>query len=146
MIKILNDRSPDLVKTSEIQALFGQLSPNKTQISIKDLLSDPANPIIFACFISKEKVIGIASMCIYKVISGHKGWIEDVVVDANHRGLGIGKKLIAKLIDQAKEKELDEVYLFTEDEKQAAIGLYTKLGFKQKNSILYNLKVNEKKA
>lgn len=73
----------------------------------------------------------------YQVISGNKGWIEDVVVDEKVRGRGIGKKLIEKLLSVAKDRELSEVLLFTAHHRLAAINLYKKLGFKQKNSHLY---------
>ncbi len=141
MIKILDDKSsyPDIDKA--VQDLFKQLSPNKKQITLKELLSDQNNPLIFAYYQENNKVTGIASMCLYKVISGYKGWIEDVVVDFNCRGKGIGEKLITSLIDTGKKKGVSEIYLFTEDEKKAAIGLYSKLGFKQRNSRLYNLKM-----
>lgn len=141
MIKILDDKSsyPDIDKA--VQDLFKQLSPNKKQITLKELLSDQNNPLIFAYYQENNKVTGIASMCLYKVISGYKGWIEDVVVDSNCRGKGIGEKLITSLIDTGKKKGVSEIYLFTEDEKKAAIGLYSKLGFKQRNSRLFNLKM-----
>ncbi|MBQ0735929.1 GNAT family N-acetyltransferase [Aquimarina celericrescens] len=143
MIKILNTESLTVDKEIAIQNLFKQLSPNKKQIPLNELLSNQYNPLIFIYHKSDEKITGIASMCLYKVISGHKGWIEDVVVDFNHRGEGIGKKLIQKLINLAKEKNLSEINLFTEDEKKAAISLYSKLGFKQSSSRLYNLKITK---
>ncbi|WES98195.1 GNAT family N-acetyltransferase [Chryseobacterium arthrosphaerae] len=33
-------------------------------------------------------------MAIYRIISGKKGWIEDVSVDENYRGMEIGRRLI----------------------------------------------------
>ncbi|GAA4274488.1 GNAT family N-acetyltransferase [Aquimarina gracilis] len=141
MIKILNDSSWNIDIDKQIQTLFRQLSPNKKQTSLKELLFNQNNPLIFACYQENNKIVGIASMCMYKVISGHKGWIEDVVVDIGYRGKGIGKQLISKLIDEGVKAGLSEIYLFTEDEKKAAIHLYAMLGFKQKNSRLYNLKI-----
>ena len=88
-----------------------------------------------------ERTVGIASMCTYKVISGYKGWIEDVVVDASQRGKGLGEQLIRFLISEGKKAGLSEIYLFTEPAKTAAIGLYTKLGFQEKGSDLYHLKI-----
>ncbi|WP_271782863.1 GNAT family N-acetyltransferase [Aquimarina algiphila] len=141
MIEILSKKTINSYISEDIQKLFRQLSPNKVQIPIKDLLSETNDSLIFACYTLNKKIVGIASLCSYKVISGHKGWIEDVVVDLDYRGQGIGEKLIQKLISTGKEKGLTEIYLFTENEKKAAIRLYLKLGFKQRNSKLYNLKL-----
>ena len=51
-------------------------------------------------------------MATYKVISGYKGMIEDVVVHTEYRGKGIGKKLMLKLLEEAKKLELTDVLLF----------------------------------
>ena len=84
-----------------------------------------------------NKIIGIALMCNYKVISGNKGWIEDVVVDSASRGKGIGRKLINLLVEVGEKKELSEILLFTEDHRLAAINLYSSVGFKLKDSKIY---------
>ncbi|MFM8744529.1 MAG: N-acetyltransferase family protein, partial [Cytophagales bacterium] len=84
------------------------------------------------------EIVGIATMCNYRVISGNKGWIEDVVVDAAARGKGVGLKMVEKLIEIAKEKGLSEVLLFTEQHRAAAISLYGKLGFTAKDSQIYH--------
>jgi phosphinothricin acetyltransferase len=76
-------------------------------------------------------------MCTYKVISGNKGWIEDVVVDSTSRGKGIGRKLINLLVEVGEEKELSEILLFTEDHRLAALNLYSSVGFKLKDSKIY---------
>lgn len=81
----------------------------------------------------------MASMCTYHVISGKKGWIEDVVVDAKSRGHGIGRKLMNKLLEEGKKKNLTEILLFTEDHRTPAINLYENLGFKLKESRIYTL-------
>ncbi|WP_236669194.1 GNAT family N-acetyltransferase [Aquimarina mytili] len=124
----------------EVVKLFKQLSPDKKQIELKDILTDK-NPIIIAYCRDQDKIVGIASLCIYKVISGYKGWIEDVVVDSNLRGKGIGRKLIEKLLEIGEAKKLSEILLFTEDHRKPAINLYKNLGFIEKNSQIYNLKL-----
>ena len=73
-----------------------------------------------------------ASMAIYRVISGYKGWIEDVVVDEFARGKKIGTQLIQQLITKGKELGLGEILLFTSPTNEAAIKLYENEGFKRK--------------
>lgn len=142
-IEILKEEAINLDFKNQISELFKQLSPNKKQIGLSEIL-DNKNPITFAYCIENDTLIGVAAMCTYKVISGSKGWIEDVVVDENSRGRSVGQKLIEKLLENAKEKNLSEVLLFTEDHRIPAINLYNKLGFKQKESRIFVLK-NETK-
>lgn len=51
-------------------------------------------------------------------------------LDKEARGLGIGNKLITSLIDFAKEKKYESIFLWTTDDLLAAHHLYKKYGFK----------------
>ncbi|MEM8507761.1 MAG: GNAT family N-acetyltransferase [Bacteroidota bacterium] len=102
---------------------------------------DGKNQITFAYCKEKEVIVGIALMCYYNVISGKKAWIEDVVVDTKYRGRGIGRKLMDKLLEVGKEKNLSEILLFTGAHRTAARKLYSNLGFQIKNSTIYTLKM-----
>ena len=140
----------DLFKESELNAsarqqvadLFRQLNPDRAQLPLHELLQAD-NPITIACCRVGQTIVGIALMCTYKVISGHKGWIEDVVVDEKWRGQGMGKQLMEKLLEVAREQGLSEVLLFSAPHRQAAIGLYTGLGFERRESGLYSFKICE---
>jgi phosphinothricin acetyltransferase len=138
-ISILHQKSITPGIEQEISELFKELSANKRQIELDKILRKE-NQITFAYCEANGKIVGIASMCTYQVISGNKGWIEDVVVHTGTRGKGIGRSLIEKLIGVAKEKNVSEMLLFTEDHRIPAINLYSKLGFKPSNSRIYSLK------
>jgi phosphinothricin acetyltransferase len=129
-----NDLNIDIKE--QVFELFRQLSPNKIQLDLEEILNEK-NQITVAYCEDNNKIIGIALMCTYKVISGNKGWIEDVVVDSTSRGKGIGRKLINLLVEVGEEKELSEILLFTEDHRLAALNLYSSIGFKLKDSKIY---------
>ena len=133
-----SDLNPAVQK--EVSDLFRQLGGDMKQVDLKEVL-DASNRVTFACCRHDDRIIGMALMCQYKVISGNKGWIEDVVVDSGFRGRGIGRKLMNRLLDEANKKDLSELLLFSADHRKAAIGLYTDLGFKRKDSGLYTLKM-----
>ena len=88
-------------------------------------------------YIEDGRLHGMASMAIYRVISGYKGWIEDVVVDEFARGKKIGTQLIQQLITKGKELGLGEILLFTSPTNEAAIKLYENEGFKRKGAEVY---------
>ncbi|KAA9110201.1 GNAT family N-acetyltransferase [Microbacterium rhizomatis] len=54
-------------------------------------------------------------------------WIADVFVDPESRGRGVGKRIMAGIIEDLEPLELKRVALFTED----AHGLYEQFGFEQ---------------
>ncbi|SDI70304.1 phosphinothricin acetyltransferase [Chryseobacterium taeanense] len=137
-IEVLKKSSLTANVQNQVYELFKQLSPNKKQLKLDEILMEDNPVTLVGCFIG-DRIVGIASMAIYKVISGNKGWIEDVIVDENYRGMGIGLKLIEKLLSISSEKQLSEVLLFTEEHRTAAISLYEKLGFSKKESNIYRL-------
>jgi ribosomal protein S18 acetylase RimI-like enzyme len=137
-IEILKKSDINSSYQEQISKLFQQLCGNITQINLNEVL-DKKNHITLAYCLEDTEIIGIASMCTYKTISGKKGWIEDVVVNSNSRGKGIGRKLMNKLLEVGKEKNLSEILLFTEDHRTPAINLYSDLGFKVKDSQIYTL-------
>ncbi|MFD2562783.1 GNAT family N-acetyltransferase [Aquimarina rubra] len=140
-IDILTKHDLNPLIQEQISKLFRQLGGDKNQVALGEILEEK-NQITLAYCSENTKIEGIALMGTYKVISGKKGWIEDVVVQADSRGKGIGRKLITKLLEAAKQKNLSEILLFTEDHRTAAIQLYTQLGFKVKDSRIYTLKLN----
>ncbi len=125
----------------QVKDLFSQLNDTIEQVNLDEVFK-PENAITFAYCMDKDKMVGIALMCTYTVISGYKGWVEDVVVDKAFRGQGLGRKLMEKLVDEGKKDGLSEILLFSNDKRKAAISLYKSLGFKQKDSGLYVLKTN----
>ena len=140
MIERLHPSNLQPDDAERIHELFAQLSQRKPQ-DVESLLKSESDRLFLAVYRKDGKILGMASMNTYRVVSGYKGWIEDVVVDKEARGLGVGRQLIEFLISQGKSIELTDIFLFTEEEKQAAIHLYEKLGFKQRDSRLYNLKL-----
>lgn len=74
-----------------------------------------------------EKVITYGSIIIENKIHGSvSGHIEDIVVDSNFRGLGIGEKLIDQLVKIGESKKCYRITLFC---KEHLVDFYGKNGF-----------------
>jgi len=130
----LNEVTTDL--QAQLTKLYKQLNAELTQLDLASALSDYNTTEVVIC-LDNNKLVGIAMMAKYKVVSGHKGIIEDVVVSSGYRGQGIGRKLMEKLLEQAEKAKLADVLLFSGHHRKAAISLYKSLGFKLKESGLY---------
>ncbi|TLP81393.1 GNAT family N-acetyltransferase [Maribacter sp. ACAM166] len=136
IIKLLLKNEVTDALQSQLTELYKQLNADLTQLDLKTILSG-YSPTDVAIYMDGETLAGIALMAKYKVISGHKGMIEDVVVSSDYRGKGIGRKLMEKLLEQAEKEKLNDVLLFSGHHRTAAISLYKSLGFKLKESGLY---------
>jgi phosphinothricin acetyltransferase len=140
-IKVLerDDVTPDLQK--KVSALYKQLNATNKQRPLSEIFAENNNVAFVVCK-EGDTLIGTALLSTYKVISGYRGLVEDVVVDSQFRGQGIGRKMMEKLLEKAKKIGLDEVLLFTGHHRKAAIKLYTGLGFELRKSGVYNIRFN----
>ena len=55
--------------------------------------------------------------------------LEDVIVRCEHRGGGLGRRLIAHVLDWAQAQGMTRVTLLTDRDNRAALDFYRKLGF-----------------
>ena len=75
-----------------------------------------------------EKLLGFASLHVINKINRVSCLIEDVVIDSNYRGEGLGKLLINHLIKFSKTLDSDKIIL---NSKESNTKFYEKLGFKK---------------
>ncbi|MDO1511192.1 GNAT family N-acetyltransferase [Maribacter confluentis] len=139
-IQLLTKEQVNTDLQQQLSQLYLELKAELDQLDLNSIFSAYGTTDIVICMDNNE-LIGIAMMAKYKVISGHKGMIEDVVVAKTHRGKGIGRKLMEKLLDHAKSEQLNDVLLFSGHHRTAAISLYKSLGFTLKESGLYIKKI-----
>ncbi|MDA2952979.1 MAG: GNAT family N-acetyltransferase, partial [Actinomycetota bacterium] len=64
-------------------------------------------------------------------------WIEDVVVDADARGKGVGEALNTFALAEAKRQGSITVDLTSRPSREAANRLYQRLGFKERETNVY---------
>ncbi len=60
-------------------------------------------------------------------------WIEDVFVTGTARGAGLGRALMDRALELARERGCGRVELDVDDVNAAARGLYESLGFREKH-------------
>ncbi len=128
-----------LAKT--IKDLFPQLTTFRKPPEKEDLKEIIATDSTILLILTKDKagleIIGTLSIAFYKTPSGHHAWVEDVIVDKQFRGKGLGKALMNKALELARERKAYSVNLTSMPERLAANKLYQKLGFKKNKTNLY---------
>jgi ribosomal protein S18 acetylase RimI-like enzyme len=125
------------------QRLIPQLTTNNPPPSLNDLtaLVRDSAPTLLVARNEKKQIIGALTLTIYRVPTGIRSIIEDVVVDQSARGQGIGKALMKRAIKIAKEKGAANISLTSNPMREAANQLYVKLGFKKRETNSYQLKL-----
>ena len=123
--------------------LIPQLSSSSPPPTAAELLSiiDNPNSVLFIAELDGDddarSVVGSLTLAFYRIPTGLKAWIEDVVVDESARGLGVGEALSVAAIDESRQRGAKNVSLTSRSSREAANRLYQRLGFEPYETNLY---------
>lgn len=128
--------------TDEVVEAFGHLIPQLSSsakpldaAAIAVLSSSPETTVLLAR--SDGQIVGSLSLVLFRIPTGLRAWIEDVVVDEAARGKGIGAILTREALRLAREAGVRTVDLSTRPSRVAAGRLYEREGFKQRDTRVY---------
>ena len=129
---------PDEALAEAIARLVPQLSAGRTPPTVAELAAIAATPAT-ALLVARddERVLGMLTLVLYRVPTGLRGWIHDVVVDEAARGRGVGEALSAEALRIAESAGVLTVHLTTRPEREAANRLYPRLGFREYETNVY---------
>ncbi len=122
-----------------LHRLVPQLSSSATSLSLSDLqelLRSGASTLLVAHNASGQ-LVGSLTLAVFRVPTGVRAWIEDVVVDDDARGAGIGAALVGAALDRATAAGARSVDLTSRPSRQAANRLYRRLGFEPRQTNVY---------
>ncbi len=125
------------------QRLVPQLTSNNPPPSQDDLsaLVKSESSTLIICRADSGSIIGAANVAVYRVPTGIRAIIEDVIVDESARGQGIGEVLVRRCLDIAREKGASGVSLTSNPKREAANRLYQRMGFKKRETNAYYFKL-----
>ncbi len=125
--------------------LLPQLSPGAaiSREALSALIASPDSRL-FISVDDRKKITGMFTLGIYRIPTGQKVWIEDVVVDKKERGRGIGEALMRFAVDFVVRNGYGTLELTSRPERVAANRLYRKLGFEPRKTNVYRMAINKK--
>lgn len=118
--------------------LIPQLSssnPPPTKGELEALVSSPASILLVAE--EDGYVFGSLTLALFRIPTGLRAWIEDVVVDSEARGKGVGQKLNEAALERARTEGATTVDLTSRPSREAANRLYQRLGFVARETNIY---------
>jgi len=121
-------------------ALIPQLSSSSPPPSAEELaeIVSSRDSVLYLARID-GRIVGSLTLAFYRIPTGLKAWIEDVVVDESARGQGVGEALNTTAIDEARRRGAKNVSLTSRASRESANRLYQRLGFKPYDTNIYRL-------
>jgi len=129
--------SDELVEA--IARLVGQLSASAqppSAAALDQIIASPASRLLVARELDGG-VVGMLTIVLFPIPTGIRAWIEDVVVDQEARGRGVGALLTQAALDLALAHGARTVDLTSRPGREAANRLYARLGFEQRQTNVY---------
>ncbi len=118
--------------------LVPQLSksnPPPSDAALQEMIDSDAS-ILFMCR-DETGILGTLTLILFRIPTGIRAWIEDVIVDENARGKGVGRILNEAAIDHAFSAGAITVDLTSRPSREAANRLYQRIGFVQRDTNVY---------
>ena len=128
--------TPELVDA--FARLIPQLSssnPAPTEDQLAEIVADPGSVLFIARV--DGVIVGSLTLATFRIPTGVRAWIEDVVVDGGARGHGVGEALNVAALNEARSRGAVTVDLTSRPSREAANRLYKRLGFVQRETNVY---------
>lgn len=126
----------------ELVAAFARLIPQLSKSSpppsaaeLVEMVEGAATDVLVARL--DGVVVGTLTLVTFRIPTGVRAWIEDVVVDDSARGAGVGDALNRFALDIARGKGAKTVDLTSRPSREAANRLYQRIGFEPRETNVY---------
>ncbi len=136
--------------TDEVVEAFARLVPQLSTSSpapsrelLEQIVSSDASTLLVARN-DAGKILGTLTLATFYVPTGILAWIEDVVVDTEARGQGMGAALTREAVEIARKKGAKTVDLTSRPAREAANRLYQRVGFVQRETNAYRYDLRRK--
>jgi ribosomal protein S18 acetylase RimI-like enzyme len=129
----------DVELRAAMTELLPQLSssaPPVTAYMLEDIVDSPACNLLVARD-AAGRIVGSLTLVMFRVPTGLRAWIEDVVVDRSVRGRGAGAALVQAALGIAAEAGARTVDLTSNPKRVEANRLYRRLGFEARETNVY---------
>lgn len=129
--------------TGELVEAFERLTPQLSRsnpapdaAALTEIIEAPASDL----FVARDaggRIVGTSTLAVFRIPTGLRAWIEDVIVDEAAAGQGVGGQLTRAMIDRARQLGCVTVDLTSRPSRAAANRLYQREGFQQRETNVY---------
>lgn len=136
-VEIATTLTPAIVEAIEkLVPQLSRLNPPPSEVEMGDIVASPATDL-FIALADDGTIVGMATLAVFRIPTGLRAWIEDVVVDGSATGQGIGAALTQAMLDRAAELGCVTVDLTSRPSRDAANRLYRRMGFEARETNVY---------
>jgi ribosomal protein S18 acetylase RimI-like enzyme len=129
--------------TDELVDSIGRLLPHlsssappPTREQVREMVDAPGTALLIARD-DEGRIVGTLTLVLFRIPTGLRAWIEDVIADPAAAGPGVGRALNLAALDEARRRGARNVDLTSRPSREAANHIYRSMGFVLRESNLY---------
>ena len=137
-IEVLECRAATDELVEAMQRLIPQLSssnPPPGRAELEEIVSSPSTTLFVARH--RDRIVGALTLVCFRIPTGVRTRIEDVVVDETLRGQRVGERLSEAALEEARRLGARSTDLTSRPSREAANRLYARMGFERRESNVY---------
>jgi ribosomal protein S18 acetylase RimI-like enzyme len=128
--------TPELVEAfARLVPQLSSSSPPPDAAALQAIIDHDASTLLLAR--DGDTILGSLTLVVFPIPTGVRAWIEDVVVDGEARGRGVGELLNREALALAASLGARTVDLTSRPSREAANRLYARLGFQPRTTNVY---------
>ena len=141
-IEIATEATEELVQAfARLIPQLSSSSPPPTAAQLAEMVQSEASNVLIARL--DGAVVGTLTLVTFRIPTGVRAWIEDVVVDDSARGHGVGDQLNQRALDLARSRGAKTVDLTSRPTREAANRLYQRIGFQPRATNVYRFSLED---
>jgi len=134
------------VVTPELVDAFARLVPQLSRSSpppgrpeLEEMVDAAGTHVLIARLGQSGPLVGSLTLVLFRIPTGVRAWVEDVIVDGSARGRGVGQALSRRALEKAADAGARTVDLTSRPSREAANRLYRRLGFERRDTNVYRI-------
>ena len=129
----VNDELVEAMKRLIPQLSSSNPPPGRTEL--EEIVASPSTTLFVAR--NRDRIVGALTLVAFRIPTGVRTRIEDVVVDETLRGQRVGERLSEAALEAARRLGARSTDLTSRPSREAANRLYARMGFQRRESNVY---------
>lgn len=128
--------------TDQLVEAMGRLVPQLSSSTpppgrseLEEIVASPGSELLLA--FHEGRIVGTLTFVAFRIPTGLRTRIEDLVVDESMRGNRIAERLSAVALEHGRQMGARSIDLTSRPTREAANRLYTRMGFQRRDSNVY---------
>ncbi|HEX6395314.1 MAG TPA: GNAT family N-acetyltransferase [Acidimicrobiales bacterium] len=138
VVEAVKEATPEIAAAiTRLLPLLSQSAAPPTLAQVAEIVDSPTTTVFVARDGDGGEIVGTLTLVVFRIPSGIRAWIEDVIVAEEARGQGCGESLNRAALEAAQAAGARTVELTSRPSREAANRLYRRIGFVERETNVY---------